>query len=68
MHDSVGSYFDNCFVLEFEVRGEEATKAGRMVWEVGLGRFTTDLVRLMLLVIIEDCMMDVVGHSNLHMW
>jgi len=37
---------------------------GRLGWV----DFTTNLVHFMLLAIIEDYMMDVVGHSNLHMW
>jgi len=39
VHDSAGSYFDNCFVLQFEVEGEEAAEVGGVVWEVGLGGF-----------------------------
>jgi hypothetical protein len=30
--------------------------------------FISDLIHIMLLAVIGDCMMEVVGHSNLHMW
>jgi hypothetical protein len=37
-------------------------------WSSGWADFITDLVHLMLLAVIGDCMMEAVGHSNLHMW
>ncbi|CAM6020044.1 unnamed protein product [Sphagnum balticum] len=37
-------------------------------WRWGWADFITDLVHLMLLAVIGDCMMEAVGHSNLHMW
>ncbi|CAM6020041.1 unnamed protein product [Sphagnum balticum] len=37
-------------------------------WSSGWADFITDLVHLMLLAVVGDCMMEAVGHSNLHMW
>jgi dissimilatory sulfite reductase (desulfoviridin) alpha/beta subunit len=57
-------------VLFYNLNSEEKKRQRLGEWfgRLGWADFITDLVHLMLLVIIEDYMMDVVGHSNLHMW
>jgi hypothetical protein len=47
---------------------EKRERLEEWFWRSGWADFITDLVHLMLLAVIGDCMMEAVGHSNLHMW
>jgi hypothetical protein len=47
---------------------EKRQRLEEWFWRSGWADFITDLVHLMLLAVIGDCMMEAVGHSNLHMW
>jgi hypothetical protein len=47
---------------------EKGQRLEEWFWRSGWADFITDLVHLMLLAVIGDCMMEAVGHSNLHMW
>jgi hypothetical protein len=49
-------------------RHEKRQRLEEWFWRSGWADFITDLVHLMLLAVIGDCMMEAVGHSNLHMW
>jgi hypothetical protein len=46
---------------------EKRQRLEERFWKSGWADFITDLVHLMLLAVIGDCMMEAVGHSNLHM-
>ncbi|CAM6070072.1 unnamed protein product [Sphagnum tenellum] len=49
-------------------RHEKRQRLEEWFWRSGWADFITDLVHLMLLAVIGDCMMEALGHSNLHMW
>ncbi|CAK9858716.1 unnamed protein product [Sphagnum jensenii] len=49
-------------------RHEKLQRLEEWFWRSGWADFITDLVHLMLLAVIGDCMMEALGHSNLHMW
>jgi hypothetical protein len=50
------------------IRQEKRQRLEEWFWRSGWADFITDLVHLMLLAVIGECMMEAVGHSNLHMW
>jgi hypothetical protein len=52
------------FVLFRNLKSEKR----KWFWRSGWADFNADLVHLMLLAVIGGCMMEAVGHSNLHMW
>ncbi len=56
------------FVLIIVVFRNLKSKERKWFWRSGWADFITDLAHLMLLAVIGSCMMEAVGHSNLHMW
>jgi hypothetical protein len=61
---------DAWFGQEMQLLPKEKLKEKLLKWffKPGWADFISDLVHLMLLAVIGDCMMEAVGHSNLHMW